>query len=89
MTDIGCQPRGPTVLHVDNQGAVAFATDPAAEHKRSKHWDISLKFIQERQREDEITVIFVPGVEQKADFLTKPLRKPQFDASIQMINMSD
>ena len=62
------------VVHGDNQGSLALATDPVF-HQRTKHIDIRQKFISEMVNNGTITVQYVPTKDMIADGFTKPLSK--------------
>jgi hypothetical protein len=63
-----------TLLHCDNQGTVTCSHDPHS-HSRMKHIDIRAHFIRDCVNTNTIDVIHIPGVENPADLLTKPLEK--------------
>jgi hypothetical protein len=68
-----------TLIHGDNQGAIALSCNPY-NHARTKHIDIQHHFVREAQEEGEVDVQFTPTKKQVADRLTKALLKPQFIA---------
>jgi hypothetical protein len=68
-----------TLIHGDNQGAIALSRNPY-NHARTKHIDIQHHFVREAQEEGEVDVQFTPTEKQVADGLTKALPKPQFVA---------
>ncbi|XP_013616892.1 PREDICTED: uncharacterized mitochondrial protein AtMg00810-like [Brassica oleracea var. oleracea] len=59
-------------LRIDNKSAIALTKNPVF-HGRSKHVLKKYHFIRECVENGHIEVEHVPGVEQKADILTKPL----------------
>lgn len=89
MTDIGFGPPSATVINSDNMGAISFASNPNSDSERTKHWDIQLKYIQEKQENGEVIVKYVPAENQKADMFTKPLGPKVFYSALKMINMAD
>jgi Reverse transcriptase (RNA-dependent DNA polymerase) len=70
-------PSGPLVLHMDNKGAIdmAHANGPT---KRTKHIDVKHHFIQQQIAAGALTIRQVPSAMQRADFLTKPLKRLLF-----------
>ena len=63
-----------TILHCDNQGTVACSHDPHS-HSRMKHIDIRAHFIRDCVNDKVINITHIPGIENPADLLTKPLDK--------------
>ena len=68
---------GPTIIHEDNQGAIALAKNPVS-HSRTKHIDIRHHFIREAVEEKVIAVQYCPTKEMLADLLTKPLHRVHY-----------
>lgn len=89
MEDMGCKPAGPTRLFVDNQGAIAVIKNPDGNHKRSKHWDLQLKYTGEKVSDGIISVEFVPSRGQLADILTKPLPPGRFKENVILLRLID
>ena len=58
----------------DNQGSIFMSANPITE-KRSKHIDLRYYYIRDRLAEGIVEVYFIPGSENPADLLTKPLGK--------------
>ena len=77
LTDIGVPLKGPTVIHEDNQGAIAIARNPVA-HARTKHINIRYHFVREGIQNGAVDLKYVPTDEMVADILTKPLPKHRF-----------
>ena len=77
LTDIGVPLKGPTVIHEDNQGAIAIARNPVS-HARTKHIDIRYHFVCEGIQNGAVDLKYVPTDEMVADILTKPLPKHRF-----------
>jgi hypothetical protein len=65
------------VLFMDNLSAVKLSKNPAF-HKRSKHIEVRHYFVREKIEERKLVVEHVPGTEQIADILTKPLPAVRF-----------
>jgi hypothetical protein len=72
--ELGYSQSQPSVLHCDNQGTVSCAHDPHS-HSRMKHIDIRAHFIRDCVNRHIIDVIHIPGADNPADLLTKPLEK--------------
>jgi hypothetical protein len=62
----------PTILHCDNQSAIALARDHQY-HARTKHIDIRFHFIRWVVEENKITLVYCPTEEMLTDTLTKAL----------------
>ena len=67
----------PTALQVDNQSAMAMASDDV-HHARTKHIDIRHHFIRQHISEGTLRLGWVSSAEQEADILTKPLGRVLF-----------
>lgn len=67
----------PPVLWVDNQGAAALAANPVF-HARSKHIEIDLHFVRDQLLAGDLSVRYVPFVDQTAEILTKDLPVDRF-----------
>jgi len=61
-----------TVLHVDNQSAIAIARNPEF-HDRTKHIEVRHHFLRHKVEGEEIRLEYTPTDEQTADVLTKGL----------------
>jgi hypothetical protein len=61
-----------SILFCDNQGTVACTHDPHS-HSRMKHIDIRAHFVRDCVNRRIIDVHHIPGVQNPADLLTKPL----------------
>ena len=62
----------PTILHCDNQSAVAIATNGNF-HARTKHIDIRYHFIRFVIENGSLTLVYCPTDDMTADILTKAL----------------
>ena len=71
LSDLGMDTT-PTVIHEDNQGAIAIAKNPV-DHSRTKHIDIRYHYIRECVQNGQIQLKYCPTDEMKADILTKPV----------------
>lgn len=70
--ELGFPQKHPSPLYCDNQGTVTCTHDPHS-HSRMKHIDIRAHFIRDAVNHRLIDVHHIPGVENPADLLTKPL----------------
>ncbi|KAG6538135.1 hypothetical protein ZIOFF_003246 [Zingiber officinale] len=77
LSDIGFTPEAATPLMIDNQAAIAIAKDPT-HFSRAKHIKVRYHALHEAIKDKEIQLIHVPTENQKADMLTKVLRKTLF-----------
>lgn len=77
----------PTIVHSDNQGAIAFAHDSQF-HTRSKHIDIRHHFIRDTISNGDISTVYVPSESNCADLLTKPLARPSHSRALDLLGMS-
>ena len=75
---------GPTVIGVDNQGAIALAKNYIS-NSRTKH--IKRRHLKIRELVEEMTVMpeFVPTDENPADLMSKPLGRAKFEKFRRMI----
>jgi hypothetical protein len=72
--ELGFPQDQPTILFCDNQGTVSCTHDPHS-HLRMKHIDIRAHFIRDCVNKHLIDVHHIPGIDNPADLLTKPLNK--------------
>lgn len=72
------QPKEPTVLHDDNQGAIAL-TRTGAYHARTKHIDIRYHFIRDVVARGDAKIKYCPTEDMVADIFTKALPRQQFE----------
>lgn len=88
LSDVGRKPLTPTPLNVDNQGTLKYILNPVlSSHKRSKHWDVRLKYTKEMQAARLIDASFVSSKNQLADIFTKPLSAERFNYNVSMLNL--
>ena len=64
-------------IYIDNRSAIAL-TKKHVFHGRSKHIHKQYHFIRKCVENEQIKVQHVPGIEQKADILTKALGRIKF-----------
>jgi hypothetical protein len=69
----------PLNLVVDNQSAVVLISQhTAGRSDRTKHIDVQYHFVRDRYQRGDMSVEFVPTVDQHADMFTKQLPGPSF-----------
>ena len=85
--ELGISQTKPSILYCDNQGTVACTHDPHA-HSKMKHIDIRFHFIRSCVNQRIIDIYHIPGIENPADLLTKPLEKVIHQKWITRINMN-
>jgi hypothetical protein len=76
LTELHIPYVAPVVL-CDNQSAVMLAHNPIM-HSRTKHMEIDLFFVREHVISKQLSVVHIPGTDQWADILTKPLPTAKF-----------
>jgi hypothetical protein len=74
FNELGFRQDRPTTLFCDNKGTVACTHDPHS-HSQMKHIDIRAHFIRDCVNDKLVDVHHIPGVDNTADVLTKPLNK--------------
>ena len=58
LTDVGVPPEGPTIIHGDNQGAIAMAKNPVG-HARTNHIGIRYHFVREGVQNGAIVLKYI------------------------------
>ena len=86
LTDVGVPPEGSTIIHGDNQGAIAMAKNPVG-HARTKHSGICYHFVREGVQNGAIVLKYIATDEMIADMLTKPLLKHRFEKLLTELGM--
>ena len=77
LDDMGETQDQPTVLNMDNQGAIAMCLNPV-NHRASKHIDLRFHKIREYVEQGVIQLNWVPTEKMRADAFTKPLGRMKF-----------
>ena len=77
-SDLGNQQSQPTLIHEDNQSAIAMAKNPQF-HKRPKHINIKYHYVREQVNNGKIVVKYCPTEEMLADLLTKGIGPTKFN----------
>jgi hypothetical protein len=72
LIKLGLDLDSPTVLHVDNQSAIAIAHNSEF-HDRTKHIEVRHHFLRHKVEGEEICLEYTPTDKQTADVLTKGL----------------
>lgn len=65
-------------LHCDNTSAIISAKDDK-NHQRTRHIDIRYHLIRDHVKNGNITIKYIPTIDQPADFLTKPVTREIFE----------
>ena len=86
FNELGFPQQNPSILYCDNQGTVACTHDPHS-HSRMKHIDLRQHFIRDCVNSRTIDVHHIPGIQNPADLLTKPLDKFTHQKWLAMIRL--
>lgn len=73
-------------LYIDNMSALKLTKNPEA-HARTRHIDIRHHFVRELVEDKIIEPIWIPGTENIADLLTKPLPYSTFSKIVTTLGM--
>ena len=78
LSEVGCVQEDPTVIGIDNQGAIALSKNYIS-NSRTKH--IERRHLKIRELVEQLAVRpeFVPTDENVADIMTKPLGRNKFE----------
>lgn len=85
--DMGKEIKYPTIIHEDNQSAIAICRSPI-NNNTNKHIAIKQGFIKDEVEQGRIEIEYIPSKEQLADIFTKPLSKSQFQILREQIGLS-
>jgi hypothetical protein len=77
----------PTTLFCDNQSAIKMVQNPEF-HSRTKHIDVHIHFVREKQDDKTISIQYISTHDQLADILTKPLHRVAFEKLHNAISVS-
>ena len=72
----------------DNQGALRLVANPEF-HSKSKHIDVQYHYVRELLEKGITTVEYVPTSKMAADCLTKPLKKGQLEANLDILGLRE
>jgi len=78
LTELDFPPTTATMIHADNQGCIALASNPVS-HSHARHIDIHHHFIQEYIEHREIRLNYVSTKDMLADVFTKALPHEAFE----------
>ena len=78
LAEINALPSTPTTVRIDNQAAIAVATNTAPTRKR-KMIDLRRNFVRKHIQKGGIRLEHVPSKSMLADILTKPLKTHTFN----------
>jgi hypothetical protein len=78
LTELGQPTLHPTLLHIDNQSAIAITRNPEF-HDRTKHIEVRYHFLRHQHTQGEIDLVYKPTGEQVADALTKGLSREKHE----------
>ena len=78
LTTLGLDLTDPTVLHVDNQSAIAIARNPEF-HDRTKHIEVRHHFLRKLVDDEQIMPTYLATGDQLADALTKGLSREKHE----------
>jgi hypothetical protein len=76
---LGFEQDGPTPLYTDNASLVTLATQYSGNHKRVRHFVTKLNWMISQVQDGIVDMIHLPGEENPADTLTKPLSPILFE----------
>ena len=88
LADLNFIQEEPTIIHEDNQGAIAMSKNPKF-HARTKHIDIKYQFIRDKVESGELLLKYCPSSDMIADMLTKALPRTLFQKFRLMRNIAD
>lgn len=88
LSELGCQQIEPTLIQVDNQGAIKLAKNLES-NKRTKHIGVKYHFTRMAKEKNEIKLEYIPTDQQKADIFTKSLLKNKHKEMCDFINLKE
>ena len=86
MEELGCKVVNPTVLHVDNQGALIWGSEGV---RHAKHVAIRVNFVKQEVDNKSILLAYCPSNSMPADILTKPLSRVVFQIHRESIGVQN
>jgi len=78
LIDLNIEQKESTMIHVDNQAAIAISHNPVF-HGKTKHFNIKLFFLREVQKAGAVVLFYCKTEDQVADIFTKPLPVNKFE----------
>ena len=88
LEDLQHKQTEPTVIHEDNQSAIAIAQQPNS-HSKMKHIDIRYHFVRKKVQDNTIEVRYCPTNDMLADILTKGLTYDKFSRLHELSGVKD
>ena len=79
-SDLGLDLKGPLILGVDNEAAIAITENPGIT-ARNKHFDDQIHYVRHEFDHLRVRVVYVPTDKQRADGFTKPLDPTTYSRS--------
>lgn len=86
LRELGHPQLGPTTLFCDNNSTILLANNPEF-HARTKHIDTQVHWIREIIKTGQVILKWIPGTEQIADGLTKPLDRILYQSFVTRAGM--
>ena len=83
---LGIPYSGPTILNVDNQGAIDYSIN-VINHSRTKHIDIQHHFICEKLISNKIKIQYCATKDNLANLFMKALPKPRHEDLVKWLGM--
>ena len=77
MQEMGLPQTGPTIIYTDNRALVDLCSNPVL-HARTKHFKLRQAYLRNRIQHRIVKFVHIPGENNLADILTKPLPGPRF-----------
>jgi len=87
LCELGLPQSAPTLLRMDNLGALAISKHPKA-HQRTRHIDLRFHYIRECIKDGHVCTEWVPTGENLADAFTKALTPEIFSKLLLMMGMT-
>jgi hypothetical protein len=87
LSDIGTTPSSATIIHVDNQSALAIANNGKTS-KRTKHVDVKYHYTREAIERGDINTNYCNSELNMVDILTKPLPRDRFVSLRDMLGLA-
>ena len=86
LCDVNPEELASTVIHSDNQGAIALAQNESI-NNRNKHIDIAYHYVRDVVRNKLIELKYLATTEMPADALTKPLARTSFTRFVMLVGL--
>ena len=80
LVELGLMGRDQSIkIHEDNAACIAQASHGLRQVRNAKHYEVKLRFLQQRSVDGEVEFEYCPTDDQLADFFTKPLDYVKFN----------